>query len=106
MAGRPRGHKPLIDIVGSKRRVQLIENEIKLALQGDATARKHLLERMDPALARQELTGRDGAAIQVEKPDLSHWTTEELRALDAVATQHEERTAKANGSGNGSPTHH
>lgn len=97
--GRPRGHKPLIDIIGAKRRVALIEKQYEAAMNGDQAAAKMLLDRMDPTLARQELTGKDGASIALEHKDLSHWSTEDLKELDALADQMEQRRTHA-GNGN------
>ena len=102
--GRPAHHKPLIDVIGAKRRVALIEKQYELAMAGDTAAAKQLLDRMDPTLARQELTGRDGAAIQVQKPDLSALSNEDLRMLEEIAERRESR--RPNGSGNGSATQH
>ena len=103
--GRPKGHRPVISVIGAKRRVEMLTKLYEQAMSGDVSAAKLLLDRMDPTLARQELTGADGDAIRVEKPDLSHWSTEDLRELDALASKHEERATKTNGSGNGATQH-
>jgi len=105
--GRPRGHRPLIDVVGQRRRVQLIEAEITLALAGDASARKNLFDRMDPALARQELTGAEGKPIALEHAEnaAASLNTEILRELDAIATRIETSSAAEKANGRGATQH-
>lgn len=104
--GRPKGHRPLIDVIGQRRRVALIERQFERAMAGDTAAAKMLLDRMDPTLARQELTGAEGKPIALEHAEqtAAEMPTDVLRELDALATRiNVERGngAAANGKGNG-----
>lgn len=104
--GRPRGHKPLIDVIGAKRRVELIEKAYENAMAGDAAAMKMLLDRMDPTLTRAQLAGDaenpialEHAQVEAEAATLS---TDMLRDLEQMAERLKlERGHGANGRGNG-----
>ena len=104
--GRPRGHKPLIDVIGQRRRVALIEKQYELAMAGDSTAAKALLDRMDPTLARQnvELSGAAGKPIALEHAEIAaaELNTDILRELDQIAERMnvERGNGAANGRGN------
>jgi hypothetical protein len=60
---------------------------LELALEGDATCLKVAADRLWPALNRSELSGIEGEAIQVEAPDWTSWSTEELADLKATAAR-------------------
>lgn len=94
--GRPR-RPSVLEVLGEEKREALIHALYDQAMGGDTTAAKTLLDRIDPTLARQELTGRDGDPILVGRSELATLTTEELRTLDALAGAREERHHRSNG---------
>ncbi len=99
-SGNPKGRPKrlsVLEILGEDKRRALIQTLFDQAMSGDTTAAKALLDRIDPTLARQELTGRDGDPILVGRSELATLTTEELRTLDALAGAREERHHRSNG---------
>jgi len=101
-SGNPRGLRPgsrsVLDIVTPEGREALYRSLFKQALKGDVAAARLLLDRLDPALLRRELTGAEAAPVQVEqveRVDLSDLTNEELETLAAIAAARVERACGA-----------
>jgi len=86
--GRPKvlGSRPTFaSLVGEEAIGELARKVLERALAGDSTCLKVAADRLWPALNRSEFSGIDGDAIQVEAPDWTSWSTEELAELRATA---------------------
>ena len=82
--GRPRGLRDLVDIVTPKAREQVWHVVRDLALAGDLSAAKILLDRTDPVRRSLEVDAVV-ATPPTEPPDLSLLSEEELHQLHAIA---------------------
>lgn len=113
--GRPKGDVCLTTLIkrklkematvtdksGQKRLIKygdlMAESLIQNAIKGNGTAIKEILARIDGPIPT-ELTGADGAPLFPNKPDLSGYTTEELKQLQAI---HESAESRRDNGGTG-----
>jgi len=77
------------------RRVAELGNRIEDELEGDVAAARVLLERTDPVLRRQEISGAEGKPVEIQNAEAlaAQLTTEELREIEALAKRVAARSA-------------
>lgn len=97
--GRPRGARAVLDVVGVKKREEILLVLADRALQGDVAAARVILERTDPALRRQELSGVEGGPLEVDTRAVAKLLSrEDLLEIRAVAAKIAARSeARASG---------
>jgi hypothetical protein len=76
------------DVITPKTREAILRALAERALQGDVAAARVLLERTDPALRRQELSGVEGKPLEIDTRALAKLLTkEDLIAMQELAKQ-------------------
>ncbi len=76
----------MLDVITPKTREAILQVLAERALQGDVAAARVLLERTDPAFRRQELSGADGGALQIDTRAVAKvLSREDLLEIQALA---------------------